>query len=172
MPWQGFPLAELIKLVEPTSRAKFVRFTSVSRPSEMIGQRQPTLQWPYEEGLRIDEASHPLTLIATGLHGKPLPAQNGAPLRLVVPWKYGYKSAKAIVAIDFVEQQPVSSWQQASPSEYGFYANVNPEVKHPRWSQRREVPVGELAKRRTLMLNGYAEQVASLYSGMDLNQLF
>lgn len=172
VPWQGFPLADLIKLVEPTSRAKFVKFTSVLRPAEMVGQRQPTLPWPYQEGLRIDEANHPLTLIATGLHGKQLPAQNGAPLRLVVPWKYGFKSAKAIVAIDFVEQQPVSSWQQASPSEYGFYANVNPEVSHPRWPQRREVPIGKLAKRRTLMFNGYAEQVASLYGGMDLSQMY
>ncbi|EGW54348.1 protein-methionine-sulfoxide reductase catalytic subunit MsrP [Candidatus Endoriftia persephonae] len=172
IPWNGFPLCHLLKLVRPTSRAKYVELISVERPSEMIGQRRPVLEWPFRDGLRIDEAMHPLAIIATGLYGAPLPNQNGAPLRLVVPWKYGFKSVKAIVRIRLSEQQPLSSWQQAAPSEYGFYANVNPAVPHPRWSQRRENRIGELQKRRTLPFNGYAEQVASLYSGMDLSQHF
>jgi methionine sulfoxide reductase catalytic subunit len=172
VPWRGFALAPLLALAAPRSAAKFVEFVSVHRPSEMIGQRRPVLPWPYREGLRIDEAMHPLTLLASGLYGKALPAQNGAPLRLVVPWKYGFKSAKAITRIRLVEQPPATSWMQASPSEYGFYANVNPEVTHPRWSQRREHRLGEMSKRATLPFNGYAAQVASLYAGMDLARHF
>ena len=172
IPWRGFSLASLLKECAPNSRAKFVEFISVSRPQEMIGQRLSTLPWPYMEGLRIDEALHPLALLVTGLYGAALPSQNGAPLRLAVPWKYGYKSSKAIVRIRLVESQPTTSWMRAAPSEYGFYANVNPEVPHPRWSQRREVRIGEVAKRPTLPFNGYADQVASLYSGMDLSRYF
>jgi len=144
----------------------------VLRPQEMIGQRRPTMPWPYTEGLRIDEAMHPLALLVTGLYGQPLPAQNGAPLRLAIPWKYGFKSIKAITRIRLVESQPESSWMRAAGSEYGFFANVNPEVPHPRWSQNREVRIGELSKRATLPFNGYAEQVASLYRGMDLARYF
>jgi sulfoxide reductase catalytic subunit YedY len=172
IPWRGFELAALLKLAGPTSRAKYVEFVSVLRPQEMIGQRQPTMRWPYSEALRIDEAMHPLALLVTGLYGNPLPTQNGAPLRLAVPWKYGFKSIKAITRIRLVEGRPTSSWMQAAPSEYGFFANVNPEVAHPRWSQRREVRIGEVAKRATLPFNGYAAQVASLYSGMDLQRDF
>ena len=172
IPWRGFALASLLKESAPNSRAKFVEFVSVSRPQEMIGQRLNTLPWPYTEGLRIDEAMHPLTLLATGLYGSMLPTQNGAPLRLAVPWKYGFKSAKAIMRIRLVESPPTTSWMRAAGSEYGFYANVNPEVPHPRWSQKREVRIGELAKRATLPFNGYAEQVASLYGGMDLARNF
>ena len=172
IPWKGFPLAALLKESLPTSRAKFVEFTSILRPKEMIGQRLSTLPWPYTEGLRIDEAMHPLTLVATGLYGRPLPTQNGAPLRLAVPWKYGFKSSKAIVRMRLVESPPVTSWMQASSAEYGFYANVNPDVPHPRWSQRREVRIGEISKRPTLPFNGYAHEVASLYSGMDLQRNF
>ena len=172
IPWRGFPLAALLKECQPNSRAKFVEFVSVTRPQEMIGQRRTTFQWPYTEGLRIDEAMHPLTLVVTGLYGQPLPAQNGAPLRLAVPWKYGFKSIKAIARIRLVETPPVSSWMRAAGAEYGFFANVNPEVAHPRWSQRREVRIGEVAKRATLPFNGYADQVASLYGGMDLAQNF
>ena len=172
IPWRGFPLAALLKECQPNSRGKFVEFVSVTRPQEMIGQRRTTFQWPYTEGLRIDEAMHPLTLVATGLYGQPLPTQNGAPLRLAVPWKYGFKSIKAIARIRVVEAPPVSSWMRAAGAEYGFFANVNPEVAHPRWSQRREVRIGEVAKRATLPFNGYAEQVASLYGGMDLAQNF
>lgn len=172
VPWRGFALAPLLKASGPTSRAKFVEFTSVSRPQEMIGQRRASLAWPYTEGLRIDEAMHPLAFIATGLHGQMLPAQNGAPLRLAIPWKYGFKSIKAIARIRLVEAPPATSWSLAAPGEYGFYANVNPEVPHPRWSQRRELRIGELSKRATLMFNGYAEDVASLYAGMDLQQHF
>ena len=170
IPWIGFPLAALLKRVEPTSRAKFVEFTTVMRPTEMSGQKTGVLNWPYVEGLRIDEAMHPLTILAVGLYGDVLPKQNGAPLRLVVPWKYGFKNIKSIVKIRLVEQQPVSTWTQANPTEYGFYSNVNPEVDHPRWSQRRERRIGEFGKRDTLMLNGYADQVANLYQGMDLRK--
>ncbi len=169
IPWSGFPLCKLLQQVSPLSSARYVRFESLLRPAEMIGQRQPTLPWPYTEGLRIDEAAHPLTLLATGLYGKPLPNQNGAPLRLVVPWKYGFKSIKAVTRITLTRERPVSSWERASPGEYGFFGNVNPAVAHPRWSQRSEVRIGELRKRETLPFNGYADQVAALYAGMDLN---
>jgi sulfoxide reductase catalytic subunit YedY len=172
VPWRGFPLAALLKLVAPTSRARHVQFISVLRPSEMVGQRRPMLDWPYTEALRIDEAMHPLTLVATGMYGSALPPQNGAPLRLAVPWKYGFKSPKAITHIRLVEQPPVTTWMQAAPSEYGYFGNVNPEVAHPRWSQRRELRLGELAKRPTLPFNGYAAEVASLYAGMDLARHF
>ena len=172
IPWLGFPLAELIKRFQPTSKAKFVRFETLFDPAQMPGQRDKVLDWPYVEGLRMDEAMHPLTLMATGLYGKNLPNQNGAPLRLVVPWKYGFKSIKSIVRISFVEQQPESSWGRSAPSEYGFYSNVNPDVDHPRWSQKRERRIGEFLKRETLPFNGYADQVAGLYSGMDLRKFF
>ncbi|HXE56977.1 MAG TPA: protein-methionine-sulfoxide reductase catalytic subunit MsrP [Gemmatimonadales bacterium] len=172
IPWLGFPLGDLIRRLEPTSRAKFVEFTTLHDPAQMPGQRSDILPWPYVEGLRMDEALHPLTILATGLYGKPLPNQNGAPLRLVVPWKYGFKGAKAIVRIRFLERQPATTWNLAAPHEYGFYANVNPEVDHPRWSQARERRVGEFFKRKTLMFNGYADQVAHLYAGMDLRTHF
>ncbi len=168
VPWMGFPLGDLIRRLEPTSKAKFVEFTTLNDPAQMPGQRSDILPWPYVEGLRMDEAMHPLTILATGLYGKPLPNQNGAPLRLVVPWKYGFKGGKAIVRITFMETQPMTTWNMAVPSEYGFYANVNPQVDHPRWSQARDRPVGEFFKRDTLMFNGYADQVASLYAGMNL----
>jgi sulfoxide reductase catalytic subunit YedY len=168
LPWMGIPLREVLKLADPTGNAKYVEFSSIVKPEIMIGQRTSTLPWPYTEGLRIDEAMHPLTLLAVGMYGKPLPNQNGAPLRLVVPWKYGFKSIKAIAKIRMVATQPNSSWMQSAPSEYGFYANVNPAVSHPRWSQHRETRLGELTKRDTLPFNGYAEQVAALYKGMDL----
>ncbi|HSJ49348.1 MAG TPA: protein-methionine-sulfoxide reductase catalytic subunit MsrP [Gammaproteobacteria bacterium] len=172
IPWVGFPLGDLIQRFEPTSRAKYVEFVTLQDPEQMPGLRWPVLDWPYVEGLRMDEALHPLTLLAVGLYGKALPNQNGAPLRLVVPWKYGFKSIKSIVAIRFRETQPTSSWMAAAPREYGFYSNVNPEVDHPRWSQRRERRIGELRKRDTLMFNGYGEQVAQLYQGMDLRKHF
>jgi sulfoxide reductase catalytic subunit YedY len=172
IPWVGLALGDLIKQVQPTSRAKYVEFISLHDPEQMPGQRSRVLQWPYIEGLRLDEAMHPLTLLAVGLYGEVLPNQNGAPLRLVVPWKYGFKSIKSIVRIRFVEQQPVSAWTRANAEEYGFYSNVNPEVDHPRWSQARERRIGEFSKRKTLMFNGYAEQVASLYRGMDLKKNF
>jgi len=172
IPWVGFSLGDLLKAFSPTSKAKFVEFTTLARPSEMPGLSRRVLDWPYVEGLRMDEAMHPLTLLAVGLYGEELPNQNGAPLRLVVPWKYGFKSIKSIVKIRFTEQQPLSSWSRANAREYGFYSNVNPEVAHPRWSQKRERRIGEFLKRRTLMFNGYAEQVASLYSGMDLKKYF
>lgn len=172
IPWVGFPLNALIKQAEPTSKAKFVEFTSVYRPEQMSGQRRGVLEWPYVEGLRMDEALHPLTILAVGLYGEVLPNQNGAPVRLVVPWKYGFKSIKGIVKIRFVENQPVSSWTKSAPNEYGFYSNVNPTVDHPRWSQARERRLGEFLKRKTLMFNGYADQVAGLYSGMDLKKNF
>ncbi|NIO10135.1 MAG: protein-methionine-sulfoxide reductase catalytic subunit MsrP [Deltaproteobacteria bacterium] len=168
IPWVGFPLNALIKKVEPTGNAKFVEFTTLHDPSQMPGQKRSVLDWPYVEGLRMDEAVHPLTILAVGLYGRVLPNQNGAPIRLVVPWKYGFKSIKSIVRIRFLEYQPKSSWEKAIPHEYGFYSNVNPEVDHPRWSQARERRIGEFRKRKTLMFNGYAEQVASLYQGMDL----
>jgi len=172
IPWNGFELASLIRHVEPTSRARFVEFTTLHDPQQMPGQRRPVLQWPYVEGLRLDEAMHPLTLLATGLYGQTLPNQNGAPLRLVVPWKYGFKSIKSIVRIRFTDRAPATSWSRSAPSEYGFYANVNPQVDHPRWTQARERRIGEWRRRPTLMFNGYADQVAGLYSGLDLRRNF
>jgi sulfoxide reductase catalytic subunit YedY len=172
VPWIGFPLASLIGRAEPTSKAKFVEFTTLHRPSEMPGQRRKVLEWPYVEGLRMDEALHPLTILAVGLYGKTLLNQNGAPLRLVVPWKYGFKSIKSIVRIRFLETQPSTSWSLSGPREYGFYANVNPAVDHPRWSQARERRIGEFFKRKTLPFNGYQDQVVSLYSGTDLKKFF
>ena len=170
VPWVGFPLGDLLKRFEPTSKAKFVRFTTLYRPEEMRDQRarRPALQYPYVEGLRMDEAMHPLAIIAVGMYGKTLMNQQGPPLRLVVPWKYGFKSIKSIVKIEFVEDQPRNSWNVAIPNEYGFYSNVNPEVNHPRWSQASERPIGKFFRKRTQMFNGYAGQVASLYDGMDL----
>lgn len=171
VPWNGFPLSDIIERVQPKAEAKFIKFTALYRPSEMIGQRSSAqLEWPYVEGLRIDEAMHPLCILATGMYGKALPPQNGGPIRLVVPWKYGYKSIKAITKIEFVAEQPVSSWEKRAPSEYGFYANVNPNVAHPRWSQRRELRLGEMKKQRTLLFNGYASQVESLYKDIDLEK--
>ncbi len=170
IPWVGFPLAEVIKRAEPTSKARYVEFAALHDPTQMPGQRRPTLDWPYVEGLRLDEAMHPLTILAVGLYGEVLPNQNGAPLRLVVPWKYGFKSIKSIVKMRLVERQPRTTWASINPREYGFYANVNPEVDHPRWSQARERRIGDLIKRKTLPFNGYAEQVARLYAGMDLSQ--
>jgi methionine sulfoxide reductase catalytic subunit len=172
IPWVGFPLGEVIKRFEPTSNAKFVEFTTLLDPEQMPGQRRRVLKWPYVEGLRMDEAMHPLTILAVGLYGEVLPNQNGAPLRLVVPWKYGFKSIKSIVKMRFVEQQPVSAWEAAAPHEYGFYSNVNPDVPHPRWSQARERRIGEFSKRKTLIFNGYADRVAQLYTGMDLKKYF
>ncbi len=172
IPWIGFPLADLIKQFKPTSAAKYVEFITLLDKKQMPGTRRRVLDWPYTEGLRIDEAMNPLTLMAVGLYGKVLPNQNGAPIRLVVPWKYGFKSIKSIVKIRFVEKLPVSSWMKAGPREYGFYSNVNPGVPHPRWSQKRERRIGEFRKRKTLMFNGYAEQVASMYTGMDLKKNF
>lgn len=172
IPWVGIPLRELIKRFEPTSKAKYIEFTTLYDPEQMPGQKRRTLDWPYVEGLRMDEAMHELAILAVGLYGEVLPNQNGAPIRLVVPWKYGFKSIKSIVRIRFTEQQPVSSWTRASSREYGFYANVNPKVDHPRWSQAKERRIGDFFKRETLMFNGYAEQVASLYSGMDLSKQF
>ncbi len=172
IPWRGFPLAGLIRRVEPTSKARFVEFTTLYDPEQMPGQRRGVLEWPYVEGLRLDEAMHPLALLATGVYGRDLPNQNGAPLRLVVPWKYGFKSIKSIVRLRFTEKMPPTAWAVAAPREYGFYANVNPDVDHPRWSQARERRLGELRKRPTLMFNGYAEQVAQLYAGMDLSRSF
>ena len=172
IPWLGFPLGDLLKRVEPTSRAKYVAFASLFDPEQMPDQRQGLLDWPYVEGLRIDEAVHPLTLLAVGLYGKELPNQNGAPLRLVVPWKYGFKGIKSIVTIRLTEQEPPTTWNLTAPREYGFYANVNPEVDHPRWSQATERRIGDFRRRPTLPFNGYAEHVASLYAGMDLRQNF
>lgn len=172
IPWQGFSLGKLLAAVAPTSSARYVRFETVERPEAMPGQRDDYFRWPYVEGLRLDEAMHDLTILATGLYGKQLLPQNGAPLRLVVPWKYGFKSIKAIVKIDLVDQPPKSLWMAAAPNEYGFYANVNPDVPHPRWSQSSERRIGELSRRPTLRFNGYAEQVAHLYDGMDLKANF
>ena len=172
IPWLGYPLAELIKQVEPTGNAKFVEFISLHDPMQMPGQRSSVLEWPYVEGLRMDEAMHPLALLTFGLYGEMLPNQNGAPIRIVLPWKYGFKSAKSIVKIRFVEKQPTSSWMKAGPDEYGFYANVNPEVDHPRWTQAKERRLGDFFKRKTLPFNGYGDQVAQLYTGMDLKTNF
>lgn len=176
VPWVGFPLASLIKDLKPTSKAKYVAFKTLHDPERMAGQKTTLfgsgLDWPYREGLRMDEAMHPLTILAVGLYGEMMPNQNGAPIRLVVPWKYGFKSIKSIVSIEFTEQQPVTTWEKLAPNEYGFYANVNPEVDHPRWSQAKERRLGEFRKRRTLMFNGYAEQVAGLYKGLDLKKFY
>ena len=169
IPWTGFTLASLLKEVEPTSDAKYVKFETVNRPEEMPGLKNPFYTWPYQEGLRLDEAMNDLTLLATGLYGQEMPNQNGAPIRLVVPWKYGFKSIKSIVKIELVAEQPSTLWSDAAPREYGFYSNVNPEVSHPRWSQATERRIGELGRRESLMFNGYAEQVAHLYDGMDLS---
>ncbi len=170
IPWIGFPLGELLKRVEPAAKAKYVAFETLVRPGEMPGQRTDSLQWPYVEGLRLDEAMHPLTILSVGLYGKTLLSQNGAPIRLVVPWKYGFKSIKSIVRIKLVEHQPPTAWSLSNPREYGFYSNVNPEVDHPRWTQARERRIGELFRRPTPMFNGYGDQVASLYAGMDLKK--
>jgi methionine sulfoxide reductase catalytic subunit len=172
VPWVGYSLSTLLKQVEPLGKAKFVEFTTVLDPGQMPGQRGNVLDWPYVEGLRLDEAMHPLTLLCFGIYGEVLPNQNGAPLRLVIPWKYGFKSAKAIVKIRFVEHQPINTWNRSAPNEYGFYSNVNPNVDHPRWSQATERRLGEFRKRPTLMFNGYGDQVASLYAGMDLKKNF
>jgi sulfoxide reductase catalytic subunit YedY len=172
IPWVGISLGDLIKRFEPTSKAKYVEFITLHNPEQMPGQRLPILDWPYVEGLRMDEAMHPLSILAVGLYGEVLPNQNGAPLRLVVPWKYGFKSIKSIVKIRFVEKQPANTWAVATPHEYGFYANVNPEVDHPRWSQASERRIGEFFRRKTLMFNGYAEQVGHLYADMDLRKYF
>jgi methionine sulfoxide reductase catalytic subunit len=172
IPWIGFPLAELVKRLEPTPKARYLAFTTLHAPGAMPGQQRPVLDWPYVEGLRLDEALNPLTLLAVGLHGRVLPNQNGAPLRLVVPWKYGFKGIKAIVKVRFVESEPPTTGQRMAPTEYGFYANVNPAVDHPRWSQARERRIGEFFKRKTLPFNGYADQVASMYAGMDLRKSF
>ena len=176
IPWDGFPLAKLIKLAEPKPEAKYVSFTTLYDPKVMPGQRRATIDWPYLEGLRLDEAMHDLSFIATGIYGRPIPNQNGAPLRLVVPWKYGFKYGKSIVKIEFTAREPRNSWQVLQPSEYGFYANVNPQVDHPRWSQASERVIGEggaLGRRqRTLMFNGYEKEVAALYKGMDLRKFY
>jgi sulfoxide reductase catalytic subunit YedY len=172
IPWVGFPLSSLLNQVEPNSKAKFVEFTTLYDPKRYPGQQRSVLEWPYVEGLRIDEAMHPLTILAVGLYGETLPNQDGAPVRLVVPWKYGFKGIKAIVKIKLVEKQPVSTWTKAASNEYGFYSNVNPNVDHPRWSQAKERRIGEFFKRPTLMFNGYGDQVASLYTGMDLKKNF
>lgn len=172
IPWMGFPLAALMRRVEPTSKAKYVKFTTLLDPKQMPGQRSRVLDWPYTEGLRLDEALHPLAFLAVGIDGKILPNQNGAPLRLVVPWKYGFKNIKSIVRISLVSEMPKTTWALAAPDEYGFYANVNPAVDHPRWSQATERRIGEVARRRTLPFNGYVESVAGLYKGMDLRRNF
>ncbi len=172
VPWVGVPLAPILKRFKPTSKAKYVAFRTLFNPGQMPGQTVPVLDWPYVEGLRIDEAMHPLTIFAVGLYGRVLPNQNGAPIRLVIPWKYGIKSIKSIVTIRFTEDEPPTSWNVAAPHEYGFYSNVNPQVAHPRWSQARERRIGDVFKRDTMMFNGYADQVASLYDGMDLRKFF
>jgi len=181
IPWVGFPLADLLKRFEPNSKAKYVEFKTILDPANLPGQKFPVLQWPYAEGLRIDEAMHPLTLMAVGLYGRELPGQSGAPLRLVVPWKYGFKSIKSIVSINFVEEEPKTSWNVSAPREYGFFSNVNPEVSHPRWSQAKERRLDSKSsgfsalfseKRETELFNGYAEEVAGLYAGMDLEKNF
>jgi sulfoxide reductase catalytic subunit YedY len=170
IPWVGYSMSELIKRMEPTGNAKYVEFVTLSDAQQMPGVKLPILRWPYTEGLRMDEAMHPLTLLCLGLYGEVLPNQNGAPVRLVVPWKYGFKSGKSIVKIRFTDKQPQTTWNLANAREYGFYSNVNPEVDHPRWSQAKERRIGEFGKRPTLMFNGYADQVASLYAGMDLKK--
>jgi sulfoxide reductase catalytic subunit YedY len=172
IPWDGFPLADFLRRVEPTSAARYVAFTSLLDPVQLPGQRARVLDWPYVEGLRLDEAMNPLAILAVGLYGRPLPGQNGAPLRLVVPWKYGFKGVKSIVKITLTREEPRTTWNAAAPGEYGFYANVNPAVDHPRWSQATERRIGEVRRRPTLPFNGYAEQVAGLYAGMDLRRYF
>ena len=172
IPWEGFPLADLLEAVQPTQEAKYVRFESIYDPKELPGQKRSYFPWPYVEGLRMDEAYHDLTILSTGLYGKDLLPQNGAPIRLVVPWKYGFKSIKSIVKIDLVEEMPTSLWMESAPNEYGFYANVNPNVDHPRWSQATERRIGEISRRPTLMFNGYEDEVAGLYEGMDLRENF
>ncbi len=172
IPWIGFPLHKLLEKVEPTSQAKYVAFQTLHDPKRMPNQRTGVLEWPYVEGLRLDEALHPLSILATGLYGQTLPGQNGAAIRLVVPWKYGFKSIKSIVKIDLVANQPPTTWNKETPYEYGFYSNVNPSVPHPRWSQATERRIGEFSRRKTVLFNGYAEQVAHLYSGMDLVRNF
>jgi sulfoxide reductase catalytic subunit YedY len=176
IPWVGFPLSDLIKQVEPTNNAKYIQFVTLLDPKRLPGQKPGifgnVLDWPYVEGLRMDEAMHPLTILSVGLYGAVLPSQNGAPIRIVVPWKYGFKSIKSIVKVRFVETQPKTAWNTMQPQEYGFYSNVNPEVDHPRWSQATERRIGEFLRRKTLMFNGYGEQVASLYKGMDLKKYY
>jgi len=172
IPWVGFPLASLLRDTQPSSDARFVAFTTLLDPDRLPGQRDAVLDWPYVEGLRLDEAMHPLTLLAVGLYGRVLPGQNGAPVRLVVPWKYGFKGIKSIVKIELTREQPRTTWEVAWPEAYGFYANVNPAVDHPRWSQASERRIGESGRRATLPFNGYAAQVAALYAGMDLRRFF
>jgi sulfoxide reductase catalytic subunit YedY len=172
IPWAGYPLSEFIKRFEPTSKAKYIEFKTLVDQKQMPGQTEPALQWPYVEGLRMDEAMHPLTLLGLGLYGEVLPNQNGAPIRLVVPWKYGFKSIKSIVRVRFVENEPLNTWKQQQSAEYGFYANVNPQVDHPRWTQGSERRLGEFFRRKTLPFNGYGDQVASLYAGMDLRKFY
>jgi sulfoxide reductase catalytic subunit YedY len=172
IPWTGYPLKVLLDRVQPNSQAKFVAFTSIMRPKELPGQQREVLNWPYKEGLRLDEAMNPLTMFTVGLYGETLPNQNGAPVRVVVPWKYGFKSAKSIVRITLTDKMPVTSWNEANAHEYGFYSNVNPQVDHPRWSQAKERRIGELFKRDTLMFNGYGDFVAGMYKGMDLRRDF
>ena len=172
IPWLGFPLRDFINRVEPLPGARYVQFATLHDPSQMPGQRRSVLAWPYTEGLRLDEAMHPLTILVAGLYGRTLPNQNGAPLRLVVPWKYGFKGIKSIVRMRFTETQPPTAWNRAAPQEYGFYANVNPGVDHPRWSQAKERRIGEFRRRKTLLFNGYSDQVAHLYAGMDLRKFY
>jgi sulfoxide reductase catalytic subunit YedY len=172
IPWIGVPLGSILKTMQPTSSAKYVAFRTLHDPVRMPGQQRSVLNWPYREGLTIAEAMHPLTLMSVGMYAKTMPNQNGAPIRLVVPWKYGFKSIKSIVAIEFTEEQPDTSWNMSQSSEYGFYSNVNPEVDHPRWSQKKERRIGEIFKRPTLMFNGYAEEVAALYDDLDLSVNF
>jgi sulfoxide reductase catalytic subunit YedY len=172
VPWNGFPLRDLVARLRPTPKAKYVEFTTLDDPKQMPGQSSGILDWPYVEALRLDEAMHPLTIMVTGVYGVSLPPQNGAPIRLIVPWKYGFKGGKSIVRIRFTEKQPRTTWNVAAPREYGFYANVNPQVDHPRWSQAKERRLGEFFKRDTLMLNGYADEVESLYAGMDLRRFY
>ena len=172
IPWNGIQLGDLIKRLEPGTRTRYVEFTTLYDPKQMPGQKSGVLEWPYVEGLRLDEAMHPLTILVTGLYGKTLPNQNGAPIRLTVPWKYGFKGGKSIVRIRFLENRPETTWHLAAPNEYGFYANVNPTVSHPRWSQKEERRLGVFFRRPTLMFNGYGDQVASLYSGMDLRRFY
>ena len=172
IPWNGFSLADFVKRMEPTSKAKYLEMRTLVDMRQMPGQTEPNLQWPYREGLRMDEALHPLAMFAVGLYGEVLPNQNGAPIRLVVPWKYGFKGIKSIVSVKFVEKEPLNTWQQTRADEYGFYANVNPDVDHPRWTQKSERRIGEFFRRKTLPFNGYADQVASLYAGMDLKRQY
>jgi methionine sulfoxide reductase catalytic subunit len=172
IPWNGFPLADFVKRMEPTSKAKYVEMRTLVDLRQMPGQTEPALQWPYREGLRMDEALHPLAMFAVGLYGEVLPNQNGAPIRLVVPWKYGFKGIKSIVSVKFVEREPLNTWQQTRADEYGFYANVNPDVDHPRWTQKTERRIGEFFRRKTLPFNGYGNEVASLYAGMDLRRYY